>query len=154
MVLYTHCHTVLYELPLRTCKHIHNTLANTHTLTQHTHTWTHANTHTNTQTHTQIHKHTHTHTNTHTHMVHVVENAVRSHLVYWSTSAVHNMPYLLAALCTVIVIQACTVSGNGPQCFPIEHVFASFVVLMRWGGEGREGGVVGQSTLVMCVQTR
>ena len=27
------------------------------------------------------------------------------------------------------------------------------MVLTRWGGEEREGGVVGQSTLVMCVQT-
>ena len=60
------------------------------------------------------------------------------------------MPYLLcvskAALCPVIVIQACTVSGNGPQCFPI---FGMFVELVRWGG-----GVVGQSTLVISLQTR
>ena len=108
----------------------HSTLgiatANMQKHTQHTrkHTYTHT---------THAHANTHKYTNTHT--WYSVENAVCSHLVYWSTSAVHNMPYLLcvskAALCPVIVIQACTVSGNGPQCFPI---FGMFVELVRWGG--------------------
>ena len=36
-------------------------------------------------------------------------------------------------------IQACTVSGNGPQCFPIEHVVGSFSGTGEVGW-GREGG--------------